>query len=37
MTAEDLYALHCVWELQSNGDPRAPEELSVEAGRALLE
>lgn len=37
MPAEDLYALHCVWELQANGDPRAPEELSVAAGRELLE
>ncbi|MEK6233659.1 MAG: HEAT repeat domain-containing protein, partial [Planctomycetales bacterium] len=31
LTPEDLYALHCCWELQFNDDPRAPEERSVEA------
>jgi len=36
MPPEDIYALHCCWELQQNGDPRAPEELSVAAGRKLL-
>lgn len=34
--AEDVYGLHCAWELQTNRDPRAPEELSAEAGRRLL-
>ncbi|MGE0711453.1 MAG: hypothetical protein AB7N76_15815 [Planctomycetota bacterium] len=34
--AEELYALHCCWELQIERDPRAPAERSVEAGRALL-
>ena len=34
---EDLYALHCCWELQINRDPRAPAERSVEAGRALFD
>ncbi|HET7437450.1 MAG TPA: hypothetical protein VFN10_22290 [Thermoanaerobaculia bacterium] len=33
---EDVYGLHCAWELQANDDPRAPEELSAEAGRAIL-
>ncbi|HEX5748723.1 MAG TPA: hypothetical protein VFZ09_20955 [Archangium sp.] len=33
---EDIYALHCVWELQQEGDERAPEERTVEAGRKLL-
>jgi hypothetical protein len=33
---EDLYALYCCWELQVRKDPRAPEERTVEAGRALL-
>lgn len=34
--AEDAYALHCCWELQSMRDPRAPAERTVEAGKALL-
>ena len=33
---EDIYALHCVWELQQNRDKRAPEERTAEAGRKLL-
>ncbi len=33
---EDVYGLHCAWELQTNRDPRAPEELSPEAGRRIL-
>ena len=33
---EEIYALHCCWELQQQGDERAPEELSVEAGTKLL-
>jgi hypothetical protein len=33
---EDVYGLHCAWELQTNDDPRAPKTLSAEAGRALL-
>lgn len=36
LSAEDVYALHCCWELQCNEDPRAPEERTVEAGRKLL-
>jgi hypothetical protein len=36
MSPEDLYALHCVWELQTNADPRAPEDRSIEEGRKLL-
>jgi hypothetical protein len=34
---EDIYALHCCWELEANEDPRAPAERSIEAGRALIE
>lgn len=34
---DDVYALHCCWELQARNDPRAPQELSVEHGRALLQ
>ena len=37
MAAEDAYALHCCWELEANGDPRAPDERTIEAGRAILE
>jgi hypothetical protein len=33
---EDIYALHCVWELQQRGDKRAPKELRVQEGRKLL-
>jgi hypothetical protein len=36
MPPEDIYALHCCWELQQQGDKRAPQELSVAAGRKLL-
>ncbi len=36
MPAEDLYGIHCAWELQANGDPRAPEERTAEVGRELL-
>lgn len=36
VSREDLYGMHCAWELQTNADPRAPEELSAEAGRAIL-
>jgi hypothetical protein len=37
MPPEDIYALHCCWELEANEDPRAPSERSIEAGRALIE
>ncbi len=37
MPAEDVYALHCCWELEANEDPRAPAERSIEAGRALID
>jgi hypothetical protein len=33
---EDIYALHCVWELQQRGDKRAAKERTAEAGRKLL-
>ena len=36
MPPEDIYALHCVWELQQEGDKRAPKERTVQAGRKLL-
>jgi hypothetical protein len=37
MAPEDVYALHCCWELEANNDPRAPEERSIAAGRAIIE
>lgn len=36
MAPEDVYALHCCWELQVAHDPRAPKERTVEEGRRLL-
>lgn len=32
----ELYGLHCGWELQGNNDERAPAEVSVAAGLAVL-
>ena len=32
----DLYALHCLWELQAADDPRTPRSRTVEDGRAVL-
>ncbi len=36
MPLEDIYALHCCWELEVNHDPRAPTVRSILAGRSLL-
>lgn len=36
MPPEDAYGLHCAWELQTNRDPRAPQERTAEAGRRIL-
>lgn len=36
LSPEDVYALHCCWELEAGGDPRAPERPSPEEGRRLL-
>ncbi|MFO1019469.1 MAG: hypothetical protein U0903_02035 [Planctomycetales bacterium] len=36
MPLEYILALHCCWELQQRGDPRAPALLSVQEGLALL-
>jgi hypothetical protein len=33
---EEVYALHCAWELEINRDPRAPAERSARAGLELL-
>ncbi|MEY3443675.1 MAG: hypothetical protein RLZZ519_1956, partial [Bacteroidota bacterium] len=29
-------ALHCCWELEGNGDKRAPQKRSIAAGLKLL-
>lgn len=36
LSPEDVYGLHCCWELECNGDSRAPEKRTAAAGRALL-
>jgi hypothetical protein len=36
LTPEDVYALHCCWELQVNADSLAPAERDVSVGRAIL-
>ncbi|MDY3553778.1 hypothetical protein R5W24_002892 [Gemmata sp. JC717] len=36
MSPEDVYGLHCCWELEVTDDPRAPDRRSAKAGRELL-
>ena len=36
MPVEDIYGLHCAWELEANQDPRAPDERTPAAGRKIL-
>lgn len=36
LSPEAVYALHCAWELEAEGDPRAPAERSIEAGMRIL-
>ena len=36
LTPEELYGLHCCWELKNNGDPRAPKKRSPKAGIRIL-
>lgn len=36
LSPEEIYALHCCWELQVQDDPRAPSERTIEAGKQLL-
>ena len=36
LSAEQVYALHCAWELESNHDQRAPKKRTVEAGLEIL-
>ncbi len=33
---EDIYGLHCCWELEMNNDRRAPKKRTAKAGRKLL-
>ena len=36
LSPEDVYGLHCVWELELNEDERAPTNRTKEAGRKIL-
>jgi hypothetical protein len=36
MSPEDVYSLHCCWELQMRHDKRAPKKRNVKEGRKLL-
>jgi hypothetical protein len=36
MKPEEIYALHCCWELQTRGDPTAPKEISASYGRKMI-
>src|SRR5205085_7500326 len=36
LSPEDVYGLHCCWELECNQDPRAPARRTAAAGRRLL-
>lgn len=36
LSPEDIYGLHCCWELEVNGDSRAPKKRTAEAGRRIL-
>lgn len=36
MKPEDVYGLHCAWELEINADPRAPKRRTAKAGWKLI-
>lgn len=36
LSPEDIYSLHCCWELEMNDDPRAPQVRTAAAGREVL-
>jgi hypothetical protein len=36
LSAEQVYGLHCAWELEVKRDPRAPSKRTVEAGIEIL-
>jgi hypothetical protein len=35
-TPDEVYAMHCVWEMQHNEDPSAPSKRTVQHGRKIL-
>lgn len=35
-SVEEVYGLHCAWELEINEDPRAPDERTADAGMRIL-
>jgi len=36
LTPEEVYGLHCAWELERNNDPRVPKKISPKAGLEIL-
>ncbi|MCZ7646314.1 MAG: hypothetical protein M5U26_13695 [Planctomycetota bacterium] len=36
LSPEDVYGMHCAWELQQTGDPAAPKDRGADSGRAIL-
>lgn len=36
LSPEDVYGLHCAWELECNGDDRAPKKRTAKSGRKIL-
>jgi hypothetical protein len=36
MKPEEIYALHCCWEMQTRGHPGVPKEISAAYGRKIL-
>ena len=36
LSPDEVYALHCCWELEVNDDPRAPQQRSIAEGRQIL-
>ncbi|WP_109489230.1 hypothetical protein [Occallatibacter savannae] len=36
LSPEQVFGLHCAWELECNGDPRAPKKRTPEAGVEIL-
>jgi hypothetical protein len=37
MCPEDVYGLHCCWELENKGDHRAPKQRNAATGRTILD
>jgi hypothetical protein len=36
LSPEDIYGLHCCWEMEMNEDSRAPKKRGAKAGRKIL-